>query len=420
MASEASASSALRSKPALRASMIDCHAHLADTVAFPSDTLAGVLSSALASHVSQAIVVPMSLRECRELRRRCAEHPKVMRPAAGVHPVYYSTQAPSKRALEEAGIVEFVHQHHDKLVCIGECGLDFSPWILVQAADVCAQEKASAAADSSAAAAAVPSGDWKSRFDEAADAEQRAAQVAFLRVQIRLALKYDLSLNLHSRSASKHLVDVLKEEQHASQKSYVGVLLHAFDGSAKTLREAVQLGYYFSATTSLGRDPQMQKVISAMLSESKPIQHTMTDGAAVTIPSELLQIVLESDAPALHPIKQPPPSASAVSATSGSSSSCCAAENNQPSNLYLALLELHDLYLASESARATEMKAKAEKKAAAMARQSGTAGATETPPIAAGASQSGAPHAPLDLDQFAHLLHENTLRLFPRLATHVD
>jgi len=138
-------------------------------------------------------------------------------------------------------ILQFIQIHHKELVAIGECGLDFSPF-----------------------AVSTP--------------QQKEDQRFVLAEQIKLAKEYELPLNVHSRSAGRPTIDCLKENGAKN------VLLHAFDGSAKVVRVGIECGYHFSIPTSVVRQPQTQQLV-----ELVPLD----------------KMLLESDSPALHPIKGP-------------------------------------------------------------------------------------------------------------------
>ncbi len=409
--------------------LYDSHVHLADAAAFSVDALPLLLSTAAEHGVGGIMAVAQDTAESERIIQLARLYKqRGVSAGAGLHPVRFSLLpgGPQARKAEIESMEKFMKQNHSELACVGEVGLDFSPWILQQAAAITqkhAAASASAGGGSTAAAySAAPSADWKSCKGSPAEMAERAAQTDLLRLQVRLALQYGLPLNIHSRNASKYVVSLLREEGIGSSSSAaassstlpVPVLLHAFDGSLPTLREALRIGCFFSATTSLGRDEHVQRMVKQLLSEGALQQVELGSGEEggaaasasssnqiqrhnVLVPSALMHMVLESDSPALHPIKQPLPVASA----SSGGEHCCAPENNTPANLYCALLTLHALYVEACDARAAAEEAAARKRSAA----------------AVAAAPAGSPSATptaLSMQELAAVLLANSRRLFPR------
>lgn len=125
-------------------------------------------------------------------------------PNAGLHPVQATASgedgAPGCRSatLEELPpVLDFIRSNADRLVAVGEVGLDFSPHVLRN--DLLM---------------AGPGG------NEAA----KAAQRLIFEQQIALAMELGLPLNVHSRSAGHHAIDCL------IRCGTTSALLHAFDG----------------------------------------------------------------------------------------------------------------------------------------------------------------------------------------------
>jgi len=111
---------------------------------------------------------------------------------------------------------EFIRSHRDKLVAIGEVGLDY--WMVKEESD-------------------------------------REIQREIFRSFIELGKELELPLNVHSSSAGRHAVDVLLKA--AAGK----VQLHAFDGKLSAALPAVEAGFYFSIPPSVIRSEQKQKLV---------------------------------------------------------------------------------------------------------------------------------------------------------------
>jgi TatD DNase family protein len=91
---------------------------------------------------------------------------------------------------------------------------------------------------------------------------------------VKLAVELDKPIVVHSRSAGKYAIDILKKCNATK------VCMHAFDGSAQNAMLGVEAGYYFSIPPSIVRSDQKKKLV-----EKVPIEN----------------ILLESDAPSLGP-----------------------------------------------------------------------------------------------------------------------
>jgi TatD DNase family protein len=198
--------------------LVDCHAHLCDA-AFDADR-AEVLARARAAGVVSVVAVGETLDDARRNLELADFHPEI-RPAAGLYPTHLD--------LAEALAIEaWIRERRDRLVAIGEVGLDH----------------------------------WKIR--EPADLERQ--REIFVR-QIRLALELDLPLNVHSRSAGRDAVDLLLAEGARR------VQLHAFDGRPASALPGVEAGFFFSIPPSVVRSTQKQKLVrrlplSALLVET--------------------------------------------------------------------------------------------------------------------------------------------------------
>lgn len=187
--------------------LIDTHAHLAD--ASFADDLPAVLERAREAGVVAVVAVGESLEDAERNLMLSERLGSMVRPAAGLFP--------TRLDLSEAKALEMlIRNHRDRLVAIGEVGLDY----------------------------------WK--VQEPADRElQRELFIRF----IDLAGELDLPLNVHSRSAGEATIELLVS------RGARRVQMHAFDGRAARAQAGVDAGYFFSVPPSVIRSPQKQKLV---------------------------------------------------------------------------------------------------------------------------------------------------------------
>ncbi|XP_064602779.1 putative deoxyribonuclease TATDN3 [Liolophura sinensis] len=220
--------------------MIDCHCHIADPQ-FNED-VDDVIQKAREANVKGIVAVPEFPSDFINVIAIADRYPDIILPCLGLHPVQEAKEDGKHRSVtveEFERVVPLIEKHHGRIGGVGEVGLDFLPKFVQGENDKDAQRKV-------------------------------------FKCQIDLAKKYDLPLNVHSRSAGKPVVAWLKE--HGAEK----VLLHAFDGRSAVALEGVQAGYFFSIPPCALHSPQKQKLIEVV-----PIDN----------------LLLETDSPVLGPDK---------------------------------------------------------------------------------------------------------------------
>jgi TatD DNase family protein len=186
--------------------LFDAHAHMyAD--AFAHD-LESVLQRASTRGVQAILTVSETIEEAQQILALVERYP-LLKPCAGLYPTILDRE-------EAAAMLDFIRQHQDCLVAIGEVGLDY----------------------------------WKVQ-----DETGREIQREIFAQHIALSRQLDLPLNVHSRSAGRHAIAWLRE--CGAQR----VLLHAFDGKASAAMAGIEAGYYFSIPPSIVRSPQKQKLV---------------------------------------------------------------------------------------------------------------------------------------------------------------
>jgi TatD DNase family protein len=206
--------------------IIDTHTHLCDH-SFDPD-LEDVLLRAKAAGVSAVITVSEDLSDAQRNLELATKYPQ-LKPAAGLYPTYLDLDAAE-------AMIAFIRQNQRKLVAIGEVGLDY--WAVKEESD-------------------------------------KKLQREIFKQFIHLSLELDLPLNVHSRSAGRHVVGMLLE-QSASK-----VQLHAFDGKASAALPAVEAGFFFSIPPSVVRSRQKQKLVKQV---------------------PLSSLLIETDSPVLGPV----------------------------------------------------------------------------------------------------------------------
>lgn len=191
--------------PSLKPGLVDTHAHICDP-AFDKDR-AEVLERARKAGVVAIIAVGENLSDARKNLELAKTYP-MLKPAAGLYPTVLDLNQADEMA-------DFMQQNHSSLVAIGEVGLDY----------------------------------WAVK-EEPEKALQREIFIRF----IEIAKALDLPLNIHSRSAGRHAITLLLENNATR------VQMHAFDGKAGAAMPAVEAGYFFSIPPSVTRSRQKQKL----------------------------------------------------------------------------------------------------------------------------------------------------------------
>ncbi|RKO86432.1 hypothetical protein BDK51DRAFT_44254 [Blyttiomyces helicus] len=219
--------------------LVDVHAHVYPPN-FPDSSLPALLATARDRGVVAIVNVPESLRDCETVFALSHRFP-MLRPAAGLHPV----QGGRSVVKEEVGpVLEFVRQHVDEIVAVGECGLDYSPHVF----------------------RATP---------EVSEADQREEQLAVFRAQLSLAAELNLPVNVHSRSAGHHAITEILSYPN------LPAVLHAFDGRAAHAVRAAQSGLHLSVPSSIVRDPTIRKWVAAV-----PLDSLLLETDSPALPAE--------------------------------------------------------------------------------------------------------------------------------------
>ncbi|XP_057200516.1 tatD DNase domain containing 3-like isoform X2 [Triplophysa rosa] len=218
---------------------IDCHCHIS-AADFDSDIVEVIEESKRAGLVA-LLAVAEHAGEFEKIIQLSQRFHGFVIPCLGVHPVQGQDPAQPRGAVLQDldAALPLIDKYKEHIVAIGEVGLDFTPRVVSS--------------------------------DEGKDSQRQV-----LIQQAHVAKRLNLPLNVHSRSAGRPAIHLLKE------LGVENALLHAFDGKPSVAMEGVKAGYYFSIPPSIVRSDQ-QKLVKQIPLES---------------------MCLETDAPALGPEKQ--------------------------------------------------------------------------------------------------------------------
>lgn len=209
-----------------------------------------MIDHAKKASIQHIVAVSESIHDVHDIFEIASTSDNFIWPARGLHPVQLDDNKVERSVnwhdfeMFEPVLQDAIQQK--KICCVGEVGLDFTPRIL-------ANSNGSLTPD-----------------------ETKDMQRDIFKRQVQMAIEADLPVNVHSRSAGHHALDILYECKATK------VIMHAFDGRASYTKKAVEAGYYFSIAPIVVRSPQKQTLVK-------------------NVP--LSNLLLESDAPALGPEK---------------------------------------------------------------------------------------------------------------------
>lgn len=214
--------------------LFDTHAHLNDQDAFPD--VAPVWRRAQEQGVLRLVVPGYDRASCLRAIALSEQYPGLYA-AVGFHPN-------DGTAVTQQDLTDLeVWARHEKVVAIGEIGLDY-------------------------------------HYDTPRDVQER-----LLREQVALARRVDKPVVIHDREAHEDIVRMLDEEGVAS----VGGIMHCFSGSVEMMQQCLKLGMHIS----LGGPVTFKNA-------KKPVQ------VAEAVPSDRLLIETDSPWLAPHPYRGKP------------------------------------------------------------------------------------------------------------------
>lgn len=197
--------------------MIDTHAHL-DFKQFDQDRLR-VINYAFSNGVEKIVNIGVDLRSSESSVKLAEEHDRIFA-AVGFHP--HDAKDLTEESLNR--IAELAK--HEKVVAIGEIGLDYYR-----------------------------------------DLSPREDQIRAFKKQIDLAKELELPIVVHVREACEQALAILKE----AQAGRVGGVLHSFSGNSEQAKTAQDMGFYLglngtltypkSRIQSVGREVSLDSIL---------------------------------------------------------------------------------------------------------------------------------------------------------------
>jgi TatD DNase family protein len=203
--------------------LIDIHAHLDEL-----DDPGSALRESREKGVSAVVAASMGLSSCRrnlEIFERQADNPGASRVylALGVHPSGIKPE-------EIPAAFDFIGEHLEKAVAVGEVGLDF----------------------------------WDK--DAKKEEKVRARQKEVFEKMIGIALKYKKPLIVHSRGSWRECFEMLKGN------SVREAVFHWYSGPLDVLKNVLDAGYYISVTPALEYSKDLKAAAAAA-----PIERIMIE-----------------------------------------------------------------------------------------------------------------------------------------------
>lgn len=208
--------------------LVDVHCHL-DHLAFKDD-LDKVIEKAKSAGV-KAIITNGLNKETNRLTLKLAEKYDIVKAALGIYPIdalqkeaesgEYPTTKVEFDVDEE---IEFIRKHKEKIIAIGECGLDFK------------------------------------------SGEHKEKQIEVFKKMIALSVELDLPIIVHSRKAELECIETL--EQFKTKK----IVMHCFTGKLSLIKKIRDNGWFFSVPANIVFSQQFQ-----LLVQEVPLSQLLTE-----------------------------------------------------------------------------------------------------------------------------------------------
>ncbi len=197
--------------------LVDVHCHL--THESFKNKLDEVLDRAKKAGVTTIITSGVNVPTNREVLELSKSNPMI-KCTLGLYPIDLLGEADESglsRQIEPFDLDEemnFIEQHKDEILGVGECGLDYH---------------------------------W--------DKDRHEKQKENFRKIIEFVKKIDKPIVIHTREAEADCIDML--EKSGIKK----VMLHMFEGNKKLIKRAEELGYYFSVPAILNKNQHFRMLV---------------------------------------------------------------------------------------------------------------------------------------------------------------
>ncbi len=202
-----------------RIMLVDVHCHLTFE-AFEKD-LDEVIERAKKAKITNIICSGVDHESNVKVLDLSEKYPDIVHASLGIYPLdavglgHYDGVPRETRKIDVDSEIDFIRKNKDKIIAIGEIGLDKSPEV---------------------------------------DCKLEEQKEAFWKV-IKLAEEIKKPLVVHTRKAEKEAVDILESSKLKN------VVLHCFTGNLKLVKRAEDLGFYLSIPTIITRLKHFQEVV---------------------------------------------------------------------------------------------------------------------------------------------------------------
>lgn len=207
--------------------LYDTHAHL-DII--DEKYLPTLIENAKKENVKYIVSQTVNIDSLSKTLKIKNQFPKIVKFSAGLYPEEFLKESDFTK------LRKFIEENKKDIFAIGEIGMDFS------------HEK-----------------------------PDKKLQEQIFRKQLKLAEELNLPVSIHTRKAEKEILEILKEFPKVKR------ILHCFSGKLKLVKEADEMGCYFSIPTNIVRSQHFQKMVEILPKE---------------------KILTETDSPYLSPHKE--------------------------------------------------------------------------------------------------------------------